>query len=116
MCSSDLRSVTLGLASLITEVSFGIVILVFNLLILRLTGNIGVAAYGVIANLAFVVTAIFTGIAQGMQPIISDCRGRGDQAGGEKIYWYGLLTALVFSFVILSLIHICSDIIIWITR
>lgn len=46
------------------------------------------------------VTAIFTGIAQGMQPIISDCRGRGDQAGGEKIYWYGLLTALVFSFVI----------------
>ena len=46
---------------LITEVSSGIVMIVFNTLILSLEGNIGVAAYGVIANLSLVVIAMFTG-------------------------------------------------------
>ena len=56
----------LGFSSLITEISSGFVIIVFNAIILGLTGNIGVAAYGVIANLSLVVVAIYTGVAQGM--------------------------------------------------
>ena len=40
-----------GIPSLITEVSSGIVIIIFNILILGLAGNIGVAAYGVVALL-----------------------------------------------------------------
>ena len=47
------------------------VIIVFNVILLGLLGNVGVAAYGVIANLSLVVMAVFTGIAQGVQPIIS---------------------------------------------
>ena len=39
--------------------------MVFNLVILSLAGNTGVAAYGIVANLALVVAAVFTGIAQG---------------------------------------------------
>jgi len=62
---------SLGVSSLITEVSSGIVILVFNFLILDLSGNTGVAAYGVLANIALVLIAISTGIAQGIQPIVS---------------------------------------------
>ena len=38
-----------GVPSLVTEVSSGIVMIVFNAIILRLAGNVGVAAYGVIA-------------------------------------------------------------------
>ena len=41
----------LGVPSLVTEVSSGLVIAVFNLLILGLAGNVGVAAYGVVANI-----------------------------------------------------------------
>lgn len=55
---------TLGIPSLITEVASGIVMIVFNYIILRLRGNIGVAAYGIVANLSLVVTSIYTGIAQ----------------------------------------------------
>ena len=55
---------SLGFPSLITEVSSGIVIIVFNVIILGLKGNVGVAAYGVIANLSLVVISIFTGIAR----------------------------------------------------
>lgn len=49
-----------GVPSLVTEWSSGIVMIVFNSIILRLEGNIGVAAYGVIANLSLVVIAIYT--------------------------------------------------------
>ena len=55
-----------GLPSLITEVSSGIVMIVFNTIILQLAGNTGVAAYGVIANLSLVVISIYTGISQGI--------------------------------------------------
>ena len=56
-----------GVSSLITEVSSGIVMLLFNQILLSLSGNVGVAAYGIIANLALIVVSIFTGVAQGIQ-------------------------------------------------
>lgn len=64
-----------GLPSFINEFSSGIVMLLFNFTILRLAGNIGVAAYGVIANIALIAVAAFTGIAQGVQPLISHAHG-----------------------------------------
>ncbi len=67
----------MGIPSLITELASGIVIIVFNIIILAIQGNVGVAAYGVIANISFVVASIYTGIAQGMQPIVSSAYGRG---------------------------------------
>lgn len=65
----------LGVPSFITEFSSGIIMLVFNYLILNLTGNVGVAAYGIVANLALIVVSIFTGVAQGIQPILSQSLG-----------------------------------------
>ena len=52
---------TPGLPSLISELSSGIVLLLFNQVLLRLAGNTGVAAYGIVANLALVAVAVFTG-------------------------------------------------------
>ncbi|MCQ5131263.1 MATE family efflux transporter [Butyricicoccus faecihominis] len=69
-----------GLSSLVGELSTGFVLLLFNLVILRLAGNMGVAAYGIVANLSIVAISIFTGIAQGTQPLLSGCYGRGEQA------------------------------------
>ena len=68
----------LGIPSLITEVAAGIVMIIFNMLILGIEGDIGVAAYGVIANFALVFSAIYTGIAQGVQPLISDGYGKNE--------------------------------------
>jgi Na+-driven multidrug efflux pump len=58
-----------GLPSFITEVSAGVVMFVFNMIILGLQGNIGLAAYGVIANISIILLAICTGTAQGIQPL-----------------------------------------------
>lgn len=91
------RILTTGLPSLITEVSSGIVMIVFNLIIMRLQGNIGVAAYGIIANLSLVVIAAYTGIAQGIQPLISSSYGAGLHANMRKILRYALTTLVLLS-------------------
>lgn len=87
---------SLGVSSFITEVSSGIVMLIFNQIILSLTGNVGVAAYGIIANLALIVVSIFTGVAQGIQPIVSVNFGSGQMRNVKKIFHYGLVTAAAF--------------------
>ena len=92
-----------GFPSLITEVSSGIVIIVFNIIILRLQGNLGVAAYGVIANLSLVIMAVYTGVAQGIQPIISSNYGAGNRANVQAILRYAMTAVLVIS----GLVYLC---------
>lgn len=87
----------LGFPSLVTEVSSGIVIIVFNAILLRLQGNTGVAAYGIIANLSLVVVAVYTGVAQGIQPLISRAYGQNDGAGIRRVVCYAIVTALLIS-------------------
>ncbi len=91
------RILSSGVPSLVTEVSSGVVMIAFNAIILRLEGNVGVAAYGVIANLSLVVIAIYTGIAQGIQPIISRNHGRNQHDAVRATLRYALLAMLVIS-------------------
>ena len=95
-----------GVPSLVTEVSSGIVIIVFNAIILRLEGNVGVAAYGVIANLSLVVIAVFTGIAQGIQPIVSRYYGSRNFAYVSATLRYALITMLLFSAAIYAAVFV----------
>lgn len=99
----------LGVSSFITEMSNGIVIIVFNYIILGLTGNIGVAAYGVVANLSLIVMNICTGIAQGSQPLFSRAYGYGDKLGVKKILQYALITIAVTAVVIYSVFFALAD-------
>ncbi|MEG2016091.1 MAG: MATE family efflux transporter [Oscillospiraceae bacterium] len=92
--------ISLGTGALVNELSSGIVIIVFNFVILRIAGDIGVAAYAIIANIAVVVVSIFTGIAQGMQPLVSSNYGKGNKEGVVKTYRYGLITAISFATII----------------
>ncbi len=93
-----------GIPSLVTEVSSGIVMIVFNAIILQLEGNVGIAAYGIIANLSLVILAIFTGIAQGIQPIISRCYGMKERSKIHATLRYALTTMLLFSAVIYGVV------------
>lgn len=95
--SLSVQTLSLGFPSLITEVAGGIVIIIFNVLIMGIEGNIGVAAYGVIANLSLVITSICTGIAQGMQPITSRAYGHGDKKGMHQVLNYAVCTLLLLS-------------------
>lgn len=83
-----------GLSALIGELATGFVLLLYNLVILRITGNTGVAAYGVVANLAIVGASIFTGAAQGAQPLVSRCFGHSDTNALRRLFRYAIVLAL----------------------
>ncbi|MDD2972800.1 MAG: MATE family efflux transporter [Lachnospiraceae bacterium] len=99
----------IGFPSFISEVASGIVIIIFNIIILKLRGNIGVAAYGVIANIALVAVAIHTGVAQGMQPLVSRAYGRGKIHIARTIYRYAIITVIIVSAFTYSLIFGMSE-------
>ena len=80
-----------GLPSLVTEISISVVIVVFNTIIFGLSGNIGVAAFGVIANILVVIISIYNGIAQGIQPLVSKYYGYGDTVKAKLILRYALV-------------------------
>ena len=84
----------LGSAAFLNECSSGLVLVVFSLLTLRLAGTLGVAAYGIVANLALMALALFTGVNQGVQPLVSLAHGRGDAAGVRTLCRMALGLAL----------------------
>ena len=86
-----------GFAALVNEWAGTVVMLTYNFLILAVSGNTGVAAYGIIANIALVMTAIFSGIAQGSQPLISEYYATGDTACYRRVKRYCITTALLVS-------------------
>lgn len=98
--ASLFSTLPLGFPSFVTEISSGVVILVFNAILLKLSGNVGVAAYGVIANLSLVVIAVFTGIAQGTQPLLSQAYGQMDRQKTHRLLGYALLETLFLSVLI----------------
>lgn len=101
--------IMLGIPSFVTEMSSGIVILVFNIIILGLQGNVGVAAYGVIANLALVVVSIFTGVAQGSQPLFSAAYGKNDKKMQKQLFKYAITAVTLISIVIYAVILLFAN-------
>ena len=93
-----------GVPPFVTEVSSGIVMFLFNFIILHLEGNIGVAAFGVITSISLVVVAMYTGLSQGIQPIISLNHGRKNVSTIKIILKYAMITMLLLSSVTYTII------------
>lgn len=104
-----LQEVSLGFPTFVAQVSSGIVMIVFNMIILGLRGNTGVAAYGVVANIAIVMVSIYNGIAQGIQPLISTFHGLKDKHRTRAVFRYAMVTMLVISVAVYLLIFVFAQ-------
>lgn len=98
-------SCQVGVSAFVGEISSGVITAVFNFIILSLAGNIGVAAYGVVANTSLVAVSMFNGIAQGSQPLLSECYSRGDVGQVRKNIRLGMGTSVAFAAMLLLLIY-----------
>ena len=103
------QSCQLGISGFVGEMSSGVTTTVFNFLLLGLAGNVAVAAYGVVANFALVATAIFNGVAQGAQPLVSHCYGKNDHAGAKKLLLLGSCTALALAALLYAVVFGMTD-------
>ncbi len=103
------EEISLGVPSLISQLSTGIVMIIFNILILSLEGNTGVAAYGVLANIAIVVIGIHTGIAQGVQPLVSTAYGSDNHAKIKKLHTYSMGSMVFISLALYAVLFFFAD-------
>jgi putative MATE family efflux protein len=99
-----LKRITLnGIPSFIIEISSGIVIFAFNSVLDSIIGTIGISAYSIIANISLICVAIFTGVAQAIQPIISINYGAQKLVRVNKVVRLGLSFAGVFGIVFFAI-------------
>ena len=97
-----LQSCQLGISAFVGEISSGVTTIIFNMLILSIAGNIGVAAYGVVANTSLVAISVFNGVSQGAQPLISEYYGRGEKDAVKRLLRMGVVTSLVLALIIVG--------------
>lgn len=110
ICMKIIRcNLSLGFPSLIAQISSGIVMITFNAIILKLRGNTGIAAYGIIANISLVVIAIFTGISQGTQPLVSRFYGERNRKQIQAVLRYAMFTSFVLSIILYYLIFVFAQ-------
>lgn len=102
-------SCQLGIAAFVGEMSAGVTTMVFNFLILAITGNVGVAAYGIVANIAIIATSIFNGISQGSQPLLSDYYGKGDTVSVKKVLRLSVISALFAAGMIVAFMNLFPE-------
>lgn len=93
-----------GIPPFLTEAASGVVMFVFNFIMLRIAGNVGVAAFGVISVISLVVISLYTGLSQGMQPLISQNHGAENEENVRTLLNYSLMTSVLLSAVIYGII------------
>jgi putative MATE family efflux protein len=91
---------SLGSSTLINELAFAVSLVVFNLVILSIQGNIGVAAFSIVANIAILLISTFTGVAQGIQPLVSRGHGTNDKFLINLTLKYAMITVVAIGLVI----------------
>ena len=99
----------LGVSAFVGEMSSAVTTTIFNFLILGIAGNVGVAAYGVVANLSLIAMAIFNGISQGVQPLTSKSYGHGNRDEVRTLLKLGIFVSLAVEAVIIAVVWNFTD-------
>ncbi|HHK2099232.1 MATE family efflux transporter [Enterococcus faecalis] len=95
----DVREImSIGFSSFLNEFSSAFVMFLFNIVLLNLVGHVAISAYAIVANLNIIVIAIFTGIGQGAQPLLSRYYGLGETKVLRKFVKLSFITYLVAGF------------------
>ena len=75
-----------GVSELLSNVSMSIVSMLYNFQLMRVAGENGIAAYGVIMYVQFIFIAIFIGYSIGIAPIISFNYGAGNHVELQNLF------------------------------
>jgi putative MATE family efflux protein len=84
-----------GSSELMTNVSFSLVNMLYNLQLLKYAGENGVAAYGVIMYVNFIFISVFIGYAIGTAPIVGYHYGANNRSELHNVYKKSILFNIV---------------------
>lgn len=83
-----------GSSEMVSYLSESVTTFLFNITMMRLLGQDGVAAVAIVLYLDFVLVAVSLGYAMGVAPLISYNYGKGDKANIRKIFRLSVLLCL----------------------
>ena len=102
------KTCTNGSSELMTNISMSLVNILYNFQLLRLAGEDGVAAYGVIMYINFIFNAIFFGYAIGIAPIVGYHYGAGNHSELQNLFKKSLKTITLCGIALTVLAFGCS--------
>ncbi len=98
-----LRSAYNGLSEFISNISMSVVSIVYNIQLLRLYGENGVSAYGIIMYVSFVFIAIFIGFSIGVAPFVGYNFGAENNKELKNILKKSLLIIFITGIIMMTL-------------
>lgn len=100
------RLIPIGFSDGITELCNGVMIFLFNHMILRCIGQNGLVSYTIIAYTNTLIVNILLGVSQGTQPLISYQYGKSAKENYHKLLNYALITAAGVAVVSFTLFYL----------
>ena len=100
--SALLKSASNGVSEFVSNISMSVVCMLYNYQLLRIVGQDGVVAYGIISYVTFIFWASFIGYTMGSNPVVSFHFGAGNRAELKSL-WHKSLCLIGISGVILTL-------------
>ncbi len=98
-----------GISEFVDEISIGITILVFNLVMIKTFGTEGVAAFAVINYIVWIGVMISLGISDSIQPIISRNFGANKPKRVESFLKLALTCTLITGLAVIALITLVPN-------
>ena len=102
------RLIPLGIPDGSTELCTGLMLFLFNRVVLALMGNDGIISYTIIGYVNTLVVMTMVGVSQGTQPLVSYHRGKGSAQNCRTLLRYGLITTTALAAGIFALLFVLA--------
>lgn len=102
------RIIRLGIPDAISEGSSGIFVMIFNIIVFRILGEVGIIAFSVVNYMNLLAVQMTLGATQGMQPLVSYHYGRGEKQLCELYLNYARATAGTISFIMFAVCQLAG--------
>lgn len=104
-----LRTCTNGSSELMSNISASIVTMLYNFQLMRLAGEDGIAAYGVVMYVNFIFAAIFIGYSIGAAPVIGYHYGAQNHAELKNLFRRSLVLVVISGVVMTALAELLAQ-------
>lgn len=106
------RSCSNGMSEMVTQISSGLTTFLFNIVMIKLLGEEGVAAITIMLYIQFLLNAAYLGFTSGVSPRISYNYGRQDENQVENLFKYSIIIIIVFGVITFIMSRAMSEILI----
>jgi Na+-driven multidrug efflux pump len=98
-----IRAATNGMSEFLTDISMSVVSILYNLQLMKYSGEQGVAAYGVIMYANFIFVGVYFGYSMGIEPVIGYHYGAGHKKELKNLLKRSLILIGSFMFMLVFL-------------